>query len=67
MASPNPAAGSSGSSGVIVPETPMGVNHQERASKLARALDRLIGYAVDKLGGDIKEIESLIDEAIGEE
>jgi hypothetical protein len=67
LASRNPAVGSSGSSGVIVPETPMGVNHQERASKLARALDRLIGYAVDKLGGDIKEIESLIDEAIGEE
>ena len=53
--------------GVSVPETPQGVNHQERASKLARALDRLVGHAVDKLGGDASEIEQLIDDAMDEE
>lgn len=65
MGSPNPAA-AAGSSGAVVPETPQGVNHQERASKLARALDRLVGHAVDKLGGDVKEIEALVDEAMEE-
>ena len=33
-------------------------------TKLARALDALIGYAVDKLGGDRKEIDELVDKAM---
>ena len=66
MASPNPSV-ASGSSSVFVPETPQGVNHQERASKLARALDRLVGHAVDTMGGDRKEIEKLVDDAMEED
>lgn len=36
----------------------------ERASKVSRALDALIGHAVDKLGGDREEIEKLVDAAM---
>ena len=36
------------------------------SSKLARAIDNLIGHAVDKLGGDRGEIEKIVDDAIAE-
>lgn len=61
------SGGETGSSDFFVPETPMAVDHKERASKLARALDGLVAYAVDTLGGDLKEIEKLVDAAMEEE